>query len=95
MIKRSKTSVKKENIQKKTELDIESQTTTSQEVESAVNNSFFYTNDKFFEQMDSILIINHILLEYPNLNLKNIDIEIKHEMIKFVQDKDFIDVLIE
>ena len=89
--------IKKKKKNKKTlqqvELDIEPSVITTHEAESAVDNSFFYTNDKIFEQMDSNLIINHILTEYPKLNLKNSDIEIKHEMLKFIQDKIFINIL--
>lgn len=68
MIRRKKKTDKTKLIEKKIELDVEQTPTSSQEVESTVNNSFFYTNDRFFELMDSNVVLNSIISEYPNLN---------------------------
>lgn len=95
MIRRKKKTDKTKLIEKKIELDVEQTPTSSQEVESTVNNSFFYTNDRFFELMDSNVVLNSIISEYPNLNQKNTDLELKHEMLNFIQDKMFIDILLE
>jgi len=44
-----------------------------QNVEYAVDTSFFYTNDKFINSIDDEDIANFLLAEYPNLNVKNTD----------------------
>lgn len=66
-----------------------------QEIESAVDNSFFYTNDKFFDQMDSTTIINEILMSYPEFIATNTDTQIKHEFLDMLQNTEYVNSLLE
>lgn len=75
---------------------LESETLTDiQAIESAVDNSFFYTNDKFFDQLDSTMIINDIIQSYPGFIGTNTDTEIKHEFLAMIQNTDYVYSLLE
>lgn len=59
-------------------------------IESAVNNSFFYSNNKIFEQMDVLEILAHITKKYPNFSTENKDSVIKKALIEIINDDEFI-----
>ena len=62
----------------------------SQSVEAVVNQSFFYTNDKFFDQLDNNDIMKAILKKYPRLSTSNTDSIIKKALIEMLNDEAFV-----
>lgn len=84
---KEKQQIKVENIELES---VNKNTPNIQEIESTVDNSFFYTNDKFFELMDSTMILNTLIEKYPGFKATNTDTEIKHEFLNMIQNKVFV-----
>lgn len=59
-------------------------------IESVVNNSFFYSNTKMFEQSDNNEIISYIINKYPNFATDNSDAVIKKALLEIVSNESFI-----
>lgn len=75
--------------------EAELQAETGQSIESVVNQSFFYTNDKFFDQIDNEEIMASILKTYPRLSTSNTDSIIKKALIEMLNDEQFINEILE
>lgn len=59
-------------------------------IESAVNSSFFYTNDKAFEALDNAEILNAIIVDFQGLSTENSDSVIKKALIELLQDEAYV-----
>ena len=58
--------------------------------------SFFYTNDKYFTQFDDNEIIQSVRQKYPDFMKEGIsDIDLKRTIICILQDKNFVDSVLE
>lgn len=63
-------------------------------IESNFETSFFYTNDKFINQIDNYEIFQYIQTKYPSINVENDDSVIKKQLILLLDDEDFIQNLL-
>lgn len=63
---------------------------TNHSLDSNVETSFFYTNDKFINSIDNIDIIAVLLEKYPNLNSQNTDSVLRKTIIQILDDDEFI-----
>lgn len=63
---------------------------TTATIESNLETSFFYTNDKFINQLDNAEIFKYIQTKYPELNLENDDPIIKKQIVNLLEDDSFI-----
>lgn len=89
---------KQKNTEVETTIEIEETTTetvTNQGLESNVETSFFYTNDKFINQMDDNVFYDLIISKYPNLNLSNADTILKKTLAQFLEDEEFVEYILE
>ena len=50
-------------------------------LETAVNNSFFYTQDKFFVSLDQDEILKTLVAKYPDFSTNNDDSTIKKALV--------------
>ena len=60
-------------------------------LEYNVETSFFYTSDKFINAIDNDNILKEIQKKYPDLSEKNTDGAIKKNIIKFLDDEQFVE----
>lgn len=67
---------------------------TNHSLDSNVETSFFYTNDKFINSIDNIDIITVILEKYPSLNGQNTDSVLKKTIIQILEDDEFIEYIL-
>lgn len=59
-------------------------------IESVVNNSFFYSNTKMFEQADNNEILAYIINKYPNFDTNNSDLVIKKALLEMISNESFV-----
>lgn len=65
-----------------------------QQVEAQIQ--FFYTNDKYFTQFDDKEIIASVQQKYPEfMKVGTSDTDLKHIIIDIIEDKKFVDALLE
>lgn len=95
--KKAKTTAKRTRVKKaakrdaKTEIKDEAEIQGSTEtIESAVNNSFFYTSDKFFDQLDQADILESVIQQYPGFSTDNDDSTIKQTLVQILDDDAFM-----
>lgn len=78
--------------------DITEQTITkdiASSFESDIQHTFFYTDNKFFENLDTKEIMKTILKKYPLLSQEQTDVIIKKQIVLFLNDVSFIEYLME
>lgn len=68
---------------------------TNESFEYNVDTSFFYTNDKFINALDNDAIISQIQKKYPDLSDKSTDSVIKKNIVKFLDDEQFVESVLE
>ena len=59
-------------------------------LESAVNSSFFYTNDKAFDALDNDEILKSIVADFSGLSTENTDSTIKKALIELLQNETYV-----
>lgn len=59
-------------------------------IETVVNNSFFYSNTKMFEQSDNVEILSYIIKRYPNFSTENTDSVIKKTLLEMMSNESFV-----
>ena len=59
-------------------------------LESAVNSSFFYTNDKAFDALDNTEILKSIIADFGGLSTENTDSTIKKALIELLQNETYV-----
>lgn len=95
VVKKAKISKHTKSTDKTTNVDQEPQdeqeTESIKTLESNVDTSFFYTNDKFINSFDNVEIIAAIQNRYKNLNEQNSDSVIKKEIVHFLDDEKFVE----
>lgn len=57
--------------------------------------SFFYTNEKYFAQLDDMQIAQTIAAKYPNFLMTADDVALKNAIIDLLTDKAFVTGLVE
>ena len=62
----------------------------TESVETAVDNSFFYTCDKVFDELDQKDILDSVILEYPGFSTDNDDSTIKRTLVEILENEDFM-----
>ena len=72
------------------EAELQAEQEGQQTIESVVNQSFFYTSDKFFDQIDANEIKASIIKTYPKLSTDNTDSVIKKTLIEMLNNEDFM-----
>ena len=59
-------------------------------LESAVNSSFFYTNDKAFDALDNDEILKTLIADFSGLSTENTDSTIKKALIELLQNETYV-----
>ena len=59
-------------------------------LETAVNSSFFYTNDKALDTIDNAEILKTITAKFEGLSTDNTDSVIKKALIEFLQNERYV-----
>ena len=75
--------------------EAELQAENGQTIEAVVNQSFFYTNDKFFDQIDNEEIMAAIIKSYPRMSTANTDSVIKKALIEMLNNEEFVSEILE
>ena len=66
------------------------QTSSIEDFNNTVDNSFFYTNDKRINAIDESEIISRMLIQYPDFNQQNKDTQLKKLFLQMLDDDVFI-----
>ena len=84
-----------ENAEHESEELSQAAASTNQSFEYNVDTSFFYTSDKFINALDNEAIISQIQKKYPDLSDKSTDSVIKKNIVKFLDDEQFVESVLE
>lgn len=63
--------------------------------ESNLETSFFYTNDRFINQIDNNEMFQYIQTKYPNISLEHDDSIIKKQLTQFLNDENFVQYILQ
>lgn len=74
----------------KDEAEIEEELGLEKLFKTAVSNSFFYTNDHLFDQMDHAEILGVVIRKFPDFALDNDDATIKKTLLQLLNDAEFM-----
>lgn len=66
------------------------QTSSIEDFNNTVDNSFFYTNDKRINAIDEAEVISRMLIQYPDFNQQNKDTQLKKLFLQMLDDDVFI-----